>query len=817
MALNRSQEKLLNQLREEAEKRAEINNSLDNYVKYLEKSKELQSEIQSLSKKITDETNKLGRMVAGSPQYIAQQRYIQDLKDINDELIEQNKNIQRIIKTANKGNLLLARGGASIVKGIAKLPNIIESAYGKIKGYGIFEMDKAMKKTALSMGLAREQSQRLRTDIKMASENTTMFGSGIEELAQFQADYSDELGRSVMLGTKGLSSIAEIAKGTLLGAEGAAKMASEFELQGVSAERTRDLIEETVNKSAKMGINSSKVIKNIQSNMKLLNKYNFNGGIKGLRKMAEITTKFGIEMTSITGMADKLFDVEGAVEMAAQLQVLGGSWSQLGDPFKLMYMARNDMAGLTEEVAKAAASTAVFNSKTGEFDISAMEMHRLRKISEATGVAYEDLATAAKNAAKFTKIKTQIAFTANDETKEYLENVSQIDEKGRAYIEVRGEKKFLNQLDKKLVEQMMNNNKTLKERAESARSFDDIVTNFQNLLKQQLLPFAEALEPLGKNIGNFVEKAKKDGWFDKIKEFSGKIGDMVAGIGKLVLEWPRATMALLALPKILGGVFGLVKWYQYGKMLGNGFLSTTSGNGSMFDALPGGKNMRVGSAMMSGGRNLAGATTFLKGTAPLAAISAGFSGFDEYNEQKDKGKTTSEAIGRASLKGIGTMGGVMAGMLAGAKLGGAIGLGAGGLGAIPGTILGAALGAGGGYLGGKAFDLDTWGVKDGVFSGNRDRGIIQSGKITPIDNKDDLLAMKKGGTIDNVLNKQDNKPNIIKHDFGEIVINGKIEVYSKSNPNEVVDLLRNPDFIRELQMKITEDLIKKDNQIPKRG
>jgi len=35
-------------------------------------------------------------------------------------------------------------------------------------------------------------------------------------------------------------------------------------------------------------------------------------------------------------MADKLFDVEGAVDMSAQLQVMGGAWAKLADPFKLM-------------------------------------------------------------------------------------------------------------------------------------------------------------------------------------------------------------------------------------------------------------------------------------------------------------------------------------------------------------------------------------------------------------------------------------------------------------------------------------------------
>jgi hypothetical protein len=54
-------------------------------------------------------------------------------------------------------------------------------------------------------------------------------------------------------------------------------------------------------------------------------------------------------MDFAAGMSDKLWDIEG--DMSAQLQVMGGAWAKLADPFHLMYMARNDMKGLTEEIA----------------------------------------------------------------------------------------------------------------------------------------------------------------------------------------------------------------------------------------------------------------------------------------------------------------------------------------------------------------------------------------------------------------------------------------------------------------------------------
>jgi uncharacterized protein YidB (DUF937 family) len=296
------------------------------------------------------------------------------------------------------------------------------------------------------MGLLSKETNSFYEGIKSASWETNKIGVNIEQLAKMQSDYADGIGRNVILTQDGLKAMSQLAVATGLGAEGAARMGVDMENQGISAERTAKYVEETLNDSHKMGLNASKVIKNISNNMKMLNKFNFKGGVKGLAKMAETTTKLGVDMSFATGMAEKLFDIEGAVDMSAQLQVMGGEWSKLADPFKLMYMARNDMEGLTAALGKAAESSVDFNEKNGEFEISALEMHRLRKIAEQTGVSYEELANAGKNAAKFTKIKSQMSFNFDKDTQEFLTSTAQFNEKGEAYINVDGAPKLIKTL-----------------------------------------------------------------------------------------------------------------------------------------------------------------------------------------------------------------------------------------------------------------------------------------------------------------------------------------------------------------------------------
>jgi bifunctional ADP-heptose synthase (sugar kinase/adenylyltransferase) len=48
-----------------------------------------------------------------------------------------------------------------------------------------------------------------------------------------------------------------------------------------------------------------------------------------------------------------------------------------------------------------------------------------------------------------------MSFAVDKDTKEFIENTAKMDEKGKAYIEVKGEKKFINELSKEQIKTMM--------------------------------------------------------------------------------------------------------------------------------------------------------------------------------------------------------------------------------------------------------------------------------------------------------------------------------------------------------------------------
>jgi hypothetical protein len=580
-------------------------------------------------------------------------------------------------KEANVGAMALGKSLKGLKDVTMKLPGLVKSVGNEIKGLGIFEMDKAMKQAALSMGVLGKESGGMRTTITNVAKQTTMIGVNLAKVAKLQEDYSYNIGRTVLLNEKGLKAMAKMSVVTGLGAEGTAQMAADMELQGLSAERTGEFVEETLKNSHKMGVNATKVMKNLAGNFKMLNKYHFKEGTKGLAKMAELVTKLGVDMEATSGMADKLWNIEGAVEMSAQLNVMGGAWAQMADPFHLMYMARNDMKGLTEEIANAAKQSVSFNKETGEFDMTAEGMHKLKIIAEQTGMAYEDLVTMGKNAKKFEKIESQITFGVGGgkegkEIKDYITSKSFLDKNGNATIMLNGAPKLvktLNESDKSLIKAQIKQEEDMQKRAEEARTFDEQLGYFIDQLKVYLLPMLTGINTMMPKLDSLVGKFNaKGGWGEKLEAFAKTIGELIGAVGGWIIEHPKMTAAIIgftkAMPlimggiKLLGGIWDMAKWFMNGVSLGKGFNQTASvgGGGGMVDSamdMAGngkGKGFSFGRTMkaMKGGFKQGGIKGAIKAT-----------GKSVFRQGKGTMKMASSAIktgGGTAMKGLKTIG-----------------------------------------------------------------------------------------------------------------------------------------------------------------
>jgi hypothetical protein len=818
MALSDEQKKILADLKEQARLQSEINSGVEGYLEGLKKVKAMNETIKAneeIRRKIIQsiaDARAAGNTAEAQKQY----EILQVLNDQTKALKEQRDIYADILKEAKLMKMTLAQAGAIATKGLVKtlgnLPGIIANSTSKLKD--LFEMDKSIKTSALQMGILSKQSTSFRDTIKDAAMDTLSFGVGVGELAEMQASYSENLGRTVVLSKQGLEDMAAMAKATGLGADAAGEMAAALDSQGLSASRTKDFIEQTMNDSHKMGLNATKVVKNLQQNVKMLNKYSFRNGTKGLAKMAETATKLNVGMESVGSMADKLFNIDGAVEMSAQLQVMGGEWAKMSDPFKLMYMAREDPNALLQQTAEAAAKS--FHYANGEFIISAMEIQKLKIIAEQTGQEYDTLAEAGKNAAKFAFIKKQVSYTFDKETQAFIESTAVLDKNGKAVITLNGEPKFVSQLtraDKTALEAQIKEKASLEERAKQSQNFDDKLTNLINMVKTAFLPiveginevlnpliddlmgakgtaFREDLKALGKNIGSFVMKGAE--WIKWLAQLAINLG-------------PTGILAIWATGKVASFLFEKANWIANGFMLAEGFLAGTGGTGGF-----GGQFARAAGPIL--------------GTA-VGTIAGTMIGLKA-------GAATSEALGNEDTTTgdvVGVVGGIAGGVGGGALAGAALGTAAF---PVIGTAIGALIGAGLGAWGGKTLGdaIATEGVHDGLFEGStmagaglggmlggplgmllggylgnefsKGRAIVDGGKVTPIDNKDDLLALKKGGAIDKA---SQGGNSTLKVDFSEIKINGSIMIETPGNPGQGVNLLKDQGFIRSITQLIHQE------------
>jgi hypothetical protein len=532
------------------------------------------------------------------------------LEQENRELEKKTKQIREINKEMAK-KTPLAAGKA--------LLGFLGDAFTKY-----LDFDQKARDVAAQIGLGGQRMQIMRGNVISASIEMQKYGVSTTEALEAQQAYSDELGRAVILSDQALTNMSRIGKATGLGMAGMAGLTAEMEAFGLGAEQSSEFIFEMYSSSAQMGLNSAKVIKSFQSNLGLLNKLNFKAGVKGLEQMAKYSEKFKLSMQSVASVADKVFRPEGAIEAAAQLQVLGGSLAAMGDPFQLMYKARNAPEELTKDLAKAAAASATFNKKTGEFEVSAYELDRLKEAANALGLSYDELAQSAKQTAKISRFENMLGGKGLDpEQREALAMMAQVSKDGTAQIQMgftpdgKANMKDLKSLGKTQLLEALEQKKQAEEAAQQATGVKE---QWENLFNQFVLATYPLLEELMK-----VFKPAADGISTNMTQFITGLSEFIKVmappfiyLAKVMAESPKSTLAIIAFLK--SGLGSVLWWGVRMLMLGKTITGSMATGGAtaaaQISAAMAGRGV-VGGGMNTGSQALAQA----KGSAAMTTAS----------------------------------------------------------------------------------------------------------------------------------------------------------------------------------------------------
>jgi hypothetical protein len=268
------------------------------------------------------------------------------------------------------------------------------------------QIDSEAIKVAKSFGQGRENVLSIKKTLVDAAPAIEALGGKFEDVARIQEDIVKTLNRAVLLSSESFSKLYETEKVTGQGVE---KLLPAFKDVGISAYGVAEGMQKIVDTARQQGLSVLAVSSQAVSNMESMNKYNFQGGVDGLAKMAAQASSLRIDMSKTLTFAEDLYNPEKAIDMAASLQRLGVAQSDLLDPLRLMDLSLNDPTELQNQLVQMTQQFVELN-EAGQFEIAPQGKLQLREISKATGLAYEDLTKMALGSAELEDKLTKIRF-----------------------------------------------------------------------------------------------------------------------------------------------------------------------------------------------------------------------------------------------------------------------------------------------------------------------------------------------------------------------------------------------------------------------
>lgn len=456
-------------------------------------------------------------------------------------------------------------GGSKIVNLINNINTALESTKSNLQGiYGHVKhmvepwaaVDNAASKYAKTIAMTEEGMKRLR---KTTIDNVVNAKIGInynvspEELIQYQQKYVQSVGRALRIDNTQQESLAAM-HAVMDGREN--ELAAAFENFGVSLNGVADHAGKMFADASKSGLSFEKYSDNVAKNIKIAQNYTFKNGLKGLESMAKKATAIKLDMGQVASFADKVSTIEGAIDVASKLQVLGGSFAGIADPLGMLNEGLMDMEGLTDRVIKMIGGMGAFNKQTGEVEVSAFNKQRIKAAAQAMGMDYSQLMESVNAGAKREEITRQISASANatgldDKMKELIKNSATF-ENGKAGVSINGEFKTLDDLTnedyKDLVKETQDQAADIKDIARTLRGFKDMEEGTKKQYRAVKAQHGERMG-LGEGVKQLVGWAGKQTWLLRI---------IAAG------SWAKSIMGVVGnAANLIGGwknIFGGKRW-----------------------------------------------------------------------------------------------------------------------------------------------------------------------------------------------------------------------------------------------------------------
>lgn len=460
---------------------SEINNEL---LKNTNTAKELTDELTDLGKAIADSTghqnitdlttavnaakHKFDDLnVVANDTKLSTQAHAKEVSHVTDAYNKYNETIkatttssQQLSNTLYTGVLIAFGATAKIAAaGVGNLSNTVSNITGIMGKHhdtwsGIHE---TINQTTKSLALTRGGTLDMREAMVETLRTTYDLGIEASDIAGNMDTFISNMSRNVQLSETSIKNMAVASKFLDMDL---GEFSASMQVLGKGVKETSDFLLDVHRSATKIGLNSKKTISFIKDNIGILNKFSFRAGVKGLKEMALLSQQTGLKFDGLMGKAKELWSPEAAIDLAANLQMLGGEFSDLSDPFRVMYLARNAPQELGKSVAKAAADMATFNEETGEFDLDPQQYHQLSLAAEQLGMDYDNLAASAKLAARTKSVRMDLDIKgATDDDMTMIANLAEFSDGGRGTIKIDGKTKTVSEMKEADLEKLRERNK----------------------------------------------------------------------------------------------------------------------------------------------------------------------------------------------------------------------------------------------------------------------------------------------------------------------------------------------------------------------
>lgn len=332
----------------------------------------------------------------------------------------------------------------------------------------------------------RQRISEISTALADATPNVTRLGGDIKDVADIIGKVAAESRRNVIANTEDVEKL--FAANKVLGLD-AQTLTKAFSDIGAGIETIPEALEESVQYIQSIGGNAKAVMGDVTQNMEQMNRYQFEGGVLGLTKMAAQASMLRFDMSETFRLADKVLSPEGAIETAAAFQRLGVAAGTLADPFALMNASINDPGALQDSLVDVAKQFTYFDEKTKTFKINPQGVLTLREMEQQTGVSAKEMSKLGLAAAEADKRISAIGaagLNIKEDDKQYLANIAKMGEGGEYEVKIKDDSgieqtRKLSELTQdefdKLIKEQKEGPKTLEELARSQMNLSEITKN----------------------------------------------------------------------------------------------------------------------------------------------------------------------------------------------------------------------------------------------------------------------------------------------------------------------------------------------------